>query len=135
MLACGQRVVSIPFTTEQFLRVFAEYNQGVWPVQAALYLPAMLALFLSLKGKARSGKLISASLALLWLWAETGVPVRLIVIPLAWSIIGFSAAWSLSMTEDFGLVVAGLVGSSMIIARNRKQFQLRLNSSHHKAFN
>jgi hypothetical protein len=215
--------VNLPFTTEQFLRIFAEYNREVWPAQIFLYVIAALALFLSLKRHASSGKLISIILAFLWLWvgvvyhlayfsainkaafvfgafsilqaglfihlgvlksrlrfrphsdlygltgaliiafalvlyplishylghrypnsptfglpcpttiftfgmllwAEGRVPLSLILIPLVWSILGFVAALSMTMTEDYGLVIAGLIGTSMIIARNRKRFSVQ----------
>lgn len=43
------------------------------------------------------------------LWAEPPVPRLLLLIPLAWSAIGASAALQLGVWEDLGLVVAGLV--------------------------
>jgi hypothetical protein len=38
----------------------------------------------------------------------------LLVIPALWSVVGFSAALSLSIAEDYGLLVAGLVATLMI---------------------
>lgn len=39
----------------------------------------------------------------------------LLIIPLLWSIVGFSAAVNLSVKEDFGLVVAGVVSSGILL--------------------
>jgi hypothetical protein len=208
----------LPFTTEQFFRVFAEYNQAVWPAQIILYAAAALAVLLAVKRPSHSDKIINAILASFWLWmgviyhviyfsrinqaafifgaffilqaliiieagiirkflrfrfrpdvfgitgacllasalilypvagyllghrypasptfglpcpttiftfgmllwAEGKVPMRVILIPLAWSFLGVVAAVSLTMTEDIGLIIAALVGSSMMVRRNRK---------------
>jgi uncharacterized membrane protein YhiD involved in acid resistance len=53
------------------------------------------------------------------LWTDRRVPLYLLPIPLAWSFIGFWAAVSLGMKEDFGLLAAGLIGSLVIILRDR----------------
>jgi hypothetical protein len=44
-------------------------------------------------------------------------PRYLLFIPLAWSLIGFGAALSLGVTEDVGLLVAGVVGCALIVAK------------------
>jgi hypothetical protein len=54
------------------------------------------------------------------LWAIKAVPVYLLVIPLLWSIIGMSAAVNLRVPQDYGLVVAGLLGTALILNRDRK---------------
>ena len=54
------------------------------------------------------------------LWAKNKFPVYILLIPFIWSIIGISAAINLGMKEDFGLIVAGLIGSSIIISENIK---------------
>jgi hypothetical protein len=43
------------------------------------------------------------------LFAENQIPWRMLIIPLVWSVIGFSAALNLNIGEDYGLVVAGLL--------------------------
>ena len=53
------------------------------------------------------------------LWTVPPVPLRLLVIPTAWSLIGFSAARSLSMTEDYGLLIAGLLATTLLAYRAR----------------
>jgi hypothetical protein len=39
---------------------------------------------------------------------------------LIWSIIGFGAALSLGVKEDYGLLIAGVVGFILIFIRDRK---------------
>ena len=58
----------IPFTTVQFLRVFEQYNDAVWPGQVLIYLVGLTAIFLAFKRSAISSKVISLILAFLWLW-------------------------------------------------------------------
>ena len=48
------------------------------------------------------------------------VPKYVLVIPLIWSIIGFGAALSLGVKEDYGLLIAGIVGFILIFIRDRK---------------
>jgi Family of unknown function (DUF6064) len=45
----------------------------------------------------------------------------LLIIPVLWSVIGTSAAFSFGIKEDFGLLVAGTIGTTMIIRHNFMQ--------------
>ena len=56
----------------------------------------------------------------LLLWTQDKLPISIIVIPFLWSIIGFTAALSLGIYEDVGLLLAGVVASAMIVVRNRR---------------
>jgi hypothetical protein len=209
-------IAEIPFTTEQFLQVFANYNQAVYPIQFTLVIIAIVTVFLAVSRKPFANKLISSSLGFLWLW--TGVvyhlifftsisppaylfgtlfivqgllflyegvvrnrlgfrasqkfsgifgtifiayslviypligyalgrtfpvsptfgtpcptviftfglllwtdkrfPLSLLIIPVLWSLVGTSAALSFGIKEDFGLLVAGTIGTIMIIRQN-----------------
>ena len=60
--------MNLPFTTDQFLSVFKEYNQSLWPTQVILILIALLLLYFLFRKKIYSNSLISAGLALFWLW-------------------------------------------------------------------
>jgi hypothetical protein len=55
----------------------------------------------------------------LLLWTEQAVPRRLLVIPLLWSLLGVSAATSLGIREDLGLIVASLAATTVLIWRDR----------------
>jgi hypothetical protein len=54
------------------------------------------------------------------LWVKNKIPVYILVIPFIWSIIGISAAINLGIKEDFGLIVAGLTGSGIIVSESIK---------------
>ena len=56
----------------------------------------------------------------LLLWTDKKVPKYLLIIPFLWSAVGFSAAVNLRVYEDFGLLIAGIVGTSMIFIRDRR---------------
>ncbi|HEY3295314.1 MAG TPA: DUF6064 family protein [bacterium] len=60
--------MSLPFTVEQFLAVFAGYNQAVWPAQILLNAAALAAIFLAIRPGGQRGRIISALLGLLWIW-------------------------------------------------------------------
>jgi hypothetical protein len=207
----------IPFTTEDFLNVFANYNVAVWPVQNVLFVLAVMAVVMAIRPSQFSARLASLILALLWLWmgvvyhfyfftrinkaawafgtlfivqalifihtgvvkdrlqfrfglsrecvagaalifyALVGYPLLsnffghrypanptfglpcpttiftlglllwaarktpyVLIIPLAWSLLGFWAALSLSMKEDVGLIVAAILTLLLLLARRRQ---------------
>jgi hypothetical protein len=56
----------------------------------------------------------------LLLWVTGRVPAHLLVIPALWSIVGLSAVWNYGVVADVGLGVAGVVGTTMIVMRNRR---------------
>jgi len=60
--------MKLPFTIEQFLRGFKNYNLAVFPFQILLYILALTIVFLSIKKIVRTDRIISLILALLWLW-------------------------------------------------------------------
>ncbi|HSD56665.1 MAG TPA: DUF6064 family protein [Methanotrichaceae archaeon] len=55
----------------------------------------------------------------LLLWAKKLVSAYILVIPLIWSIIGTMAAVGLQVPQDYGLGIAGIVGTILVIMRNR----------------
>ena len=211
--------MDLPFTTEQFLNVFREYNTAIWPIQVLAYAAGIGALGLSVRDSVRSDRLISAVLAAFWIWMgavyhltffrtinsaaiafggvfvleglalivagvvrrdlrfavrsdvygwlggafilyalvlypvlgawlghgypqapmfgvapcpttiftfglllwTTGrVPGWLLIIPALWAVIGFTAAFELGILEDTGLLVAGVVGTGLLLYRNRR---------------
>ena len=66
----------MPFTTEQFFRVFEKYNQTVFPMQFLLISVAIASVILAANPKPSANKTISVLLGFLWLW--TGVVYHLI---------------------------------------------------------
>jgi hypothetical protein len=60
--------VSLPFTHDQFLDVFASYNAALWPAAAIFWLLATSAVAWLATG--RTGRrLVAGLLAVLWLWS------------------------------------------------------------------
>lgn len=57
----------------------------------------------------------------LLLWTKGRVKWFLLVLPLIWSLIGFGAAVKLGIREDIGLLVAGLVGTIVLLAKRDVQ--------------
>jgi hypothetical protein len=54
------------------------------------------------------------------LWTHTRVPRYTFIIPLLWSLVGFLAAVNLGVPEDYGLVVAGVVGTVLLLIRQEQ---------------
>ena len=52
---------------------------------------------------------------------EGRTPLRLVAIPVLWSLIGGTAAWLLEVPEDFALLLVGLGGLGLILWKNRRQ--------------
>jgi hypothetical protein len=57
-----------PFSLDQFLAVFKNYNEAVFPMQIILFLLSVLIIYLTIKPKMKYDKTISGFLAFLWLW-------------------------------------------------------------------
>jgi hypothetical protein len=60
--------MDMPFTTEQFLNVFKQYNEAVFPAQIILNLLAFFGFYLIVRSFSRSGRILSVLLAFFWLW-------------------------------------------------------------------
>jgi len=48
------------------------------------------------------------------------VPIYVLIIPFLWSLVGLSAAVHLQVPQDYGLGIAGVLGTALILWRNRK---------------
>jgi hypothetical protein len=55
----------------------------------------------------------------LLLWTEKKIPQFVLWIPLLWSLAGLTAAISFGILEDFGLIIAGMTGTGVLLWRNR----------------
>jgi hypothetical protein len=58
----------LPFTRDQFIAVFAAYNQAVWPVQLLAYLLGLVIVVLLLRPSPRRSRFIAAGLGVMWAW-------------------------------------------------------------------
>lgn len=54
------------------------------------------------------------------LWMKGKVPWTLLIVPAVWAVVGFSAVRFFGVVEDAMLPVAGLLGGSLILWRNRQ---------------
>lgn len=57
-----------PFTLEQFLKVFKNYNVDVFPLQILFYILGFVIIYFTIKPNQKSDKIISILLAFLWFW-------------------------------------------------------------------
>jgi hypothetical protein len=60
--------MKIPFTVEQFLDVFAKYNNAIWPLQVVLNFAALAVIVLAIRRSSFSDRAISIALGLVWIW-------------------------------------------------------------------
>jgi hypothetical protein len=59
----------------------------------------------------------------LLLWTDKKVAKYILLIPFIWSIIGFSAVIAFGMREDTGLLITALLGTILIIFKDRKKIE------------
>jgi len=60
--------MNLPFTSEQFLAVFARYNEAVWPMQIVLDAVALLCVGLLFRPGVSASRTTYLILSLLWAW-------------------------------------------------------------------
>jgi hypothetical protein len=65
------------------------------------------------------------------LWAIAGIPWYTLIIPLLWSLVGFSAAVNLGVPQDYGLVVAGILGTVLIAIPRRNRDRVSTEDETH----
>jgi len=66
-----ERVAMLPFTREEFVALFAQYNLAVWPVQVLAYVLG-IAMVASIWWRPRAAdRFVACGLAAMWLW--TGI--------------------------------------------------------------
>jgi uncharacterized protein DUF6064 len=61
--------MTLPFTHEQFLNAFGEYNESLWPFAATLWLLTAVAFLWLLYGTAEHSRSLAVLLIVHWLWA------------------------------------------------------------------
>lgn len=65
----------LPFTVEQFLAVFVDYNTAIWPLQILAYVFGAIAIALAFRGGIQADRAIATILAIMW--ALTGIAYHL----------------------------------------------------------
>jgi hypothetical protein len=61
----------LPFSPQQFLSVFVNYNNAIWPAQVGAYLLGCWIIVLLLWKASRADRITAGILAIMWLW--TGI--------------------------------------------------------------
>ena len=104
----------LPFTPEQFLGVFVNYNDVIWPIQIAAYVLGAISIASLFWRTRASDRVIAGILAAMWLW--TGVAYH----ALSFSVINKAAYIfaALFIVEGCYLVYAG-------VYRDQIRFRLR----------
>ena len=108
--------MNLPFTLEQFLEVFRQYNISVWPVQVFLIVLALVATYFSIFRKSYSGKIIVSVLALLWLWMG-----------IVYDLIYFSSINKAAILFGSLFIIQALLLFYFGIMKDKLKFQFRLN--------
>lgn len=60
--------MSLPFTVNQFLDVFRDYNLSIWPTQIIAYILAILAFVLIFSQRHNKNRVASFILSIFWIW-------------------------------------------------------------------
>ena len=94
----------LPFTPEQFLGVFVNYNNAIWPIQIAAYVLGAISIASLFRRTRAADRVIAGILAAMWLW--TGVAYH----ALSFSVINKAAYIfaALFIVEGCYLVYAGV---------------------------
>ena len=85
----------LPFTPEQFLQVFARYNEALWPLQWIAWLLGAAACIAVARAGSLRDRAVPAVLALFWLW--TGIAYHAVF----FSAINRAAAFVVSILRFF----------------------------------
>jgi hypothetical protein len=119
--------MDLPFTTEQFFQLFAQYNGAIWPAQVLAYLFAAAALVLVGRGSAAAGPFTSTVLAAFWLWQGAAYQIGYFssINPAAYGfgalmlLQGVALAWSGVVRRELRFRASvdfrGLLGSALIL--------------------
>lgn len=58
----------IPFSADVFFNFLAQYNDAIWPAQIVASLMALAGVYLALRPRQNSGRIIAAILGFFWIW-------------------------------------------------------------------
>ncbi len=61
--------MALPFTHDQFLDLFGDYNRALWPAVGLLWLATLFGLVQLYRGRPGASRLLAALLAFHWAWA------------------------------------------------------------------
>jgi hypothetical protein len=137
--------MNVTLTLEQLLSTFENYNLAIWPMQVLAYVLGIAALFFAIKRTGYSSRIVVGILSFLWLWTAVAFflfyfgPVytpayAFGVLFIIQGIVFFANMLKprvsfgfkgdvysiVGILEDIGLITAGVLGTAMILYRDRK---------------
>jgi hypothetical protein len=108
--------MKLPFTAQQFLDVFKNYNLAVFPMQLIFYVFAATVIFLLFKTSVPTGKIITGILSFLWLWMG-----------IVYHIIFFTAINNAAYLFGSIFIIQGLLFFYQGVLKKKLSFQFRLD--------
>lgn len=134
--------MQLPFTVEEFYRVFREYNEALWPAQVFLVGLALAAIALVVyplwSWYAGHGFPFLPTFGLpcpttiytigLLAFLVRPYPRSPFVVPLLWCLVGAQAAFLLGVPQDMGLIAAGVVGVVLLLRSKPSAVSVRVAS-------
>ncbi len=114
----------MPFTVDQFLQVFREYNDAVFPAQILLNVLAVVAVVAACRGGRGYSRVVAAILSVLWLW--TGVVYHLLFFTRI-NKVAYSFA-ALCAVQAFVFFFAGVVRGEMLFRFRLDKFGIAASS-------
>jgi Family of unknown function (DUF6064) len=100
----------LPFTREQFLGIFADYNLAVWPAQVVAYVLGLIVVAALLRPSTSRHKLVAGALAAMWVW--TGVAYHAIFFARINPVALFFGA--LFVVQGALFIIAGVAGRRLV---------------------
>lgn len=110
--------MNVPFTVQQFLQVFKEYNLAVWPMQIVFYVLSIAIVYLAMRQSKKLDAIINVILAFLWIWMG-------IIYHFGFFSTINKAAWffgSFCVLQGFIFLYYGVLKSKLTFAYNRDVF-------------
>lgn len=109
--------MKIPFTNDEFLGVFEQYNRNVWPSQLVLFALAVVALVAIYRNDSRGRQVLFAVLSLLWAWMG-----------LVYHITYFSAINKAAYGFGLLFLIQSIVFVYVGIIRDKSSFEMRFDA-------
>lgn len=108
--------MNLPFTIEQFLEVFKNYNLSIQPIQIITYVIGIIALTITIKKTSQSDRIISVILSFYWLWMG-----------ILYHIIYFSQINKLAYAFGVLFIIQGILFIIIGIFKDRISFHFKPN--------
>jgi hypothetical protein len=106
----------LPFTVDQFLKIFEQYNQAIWPMHVLAYLLGIAAIVFAVKPTRYGDQAISVILAFFWAWM--GIVYHLMY---------FSTINGAAIGFGVMFIIQAIVWVFYGVIRPRLSFQLEIN--------